>query len=168
LASGRTLHDVCLDDDMPSQTTVQHWVNDDRDGFCARYFAARDDGRNDWMERRARDGRVQLVQNREHIQRSKLRWEARRWEVTNTQPKTAGKDVDPVEEEARGVEGVHDPGRGQVARAAAARRRTGQRGGVGGVRGAVSVVSVGGRAAAGFSGPGIRRAALRLTAGRDF
>ena len=45
LASGRTLHDVCLDDDMPCYRTVYQWVSEDREGFTARYFQARDAGR---------------------------------------------------------------------------------------------------------------------------
>jgi hypothetical protein len=45
LAGGRTLHDICLDDDMPSCRTVYHWVSEDHEGFTARYYEARDASR---------------------------------------------------------------------------------------------------------------------------
>jgi hypothetical protein len=45
LASGDTLHEICLDDVMPSESTVCKWVREDREGFAARYYAAREAGR---------------------------------------------------------------------------------------------------------------------------
>jgi hypothetical protein len=45
LAGGRTLHDICLDDDMPSCRTVYHWVSEDHEGFTERYYQARDASR---------------------------------------------------------------------------------------------------------------------------
>jgi hypothetical protein len=48
---------------------------------------------SDWMERRARDGRHQTVPNREHIQRSRLRYDARRWLLSNALPKLYGNRV---------------------------------------------------------------------------
>jgi hypothetical protein len=93
---------------MPAAATVRVWVVADRDGFAARYRRAResghhdmadelleivDDARNDWMERRARDGQRDTVLNREHIQRSRLRYDARRWLLSNALPKLYGNRI---------------------------------------------------------------------------
>jgi transposase-like protein len=110
LADGRTLRDVCRADGMPAAATVRLWVAEDRDGFAARYHRASDlghrdmqeelleivdDARNDWMERRARDGGRETVLNREAIQRSRLRYEARRWLLSNALPKSHGRQAKP-------------------------------------------------------------------------
>ena len=44
LAEGRTLADICRDHGMPARPTVQAWVDQDREGFAARYKTARDSG----------------------------------------------------------------------------------------------------------------------------
>jgi hypothetical protein len=44
LKTGRALRAVCRDQGMPRATTVQHWVSKDREGFAARYRAAREIG----------------------------------------------------------------------------------------------------------------------------
>jgi hypothetical protein len=77
---------------------VRLWVIEDRDGFAARFQQARefghrdttdelleivDDGRNDWMERRARNGGRETVLNHKNIKRSRMRYEARRWLLSN-------------------------------------------------------------------------------------
>jgi hypothetical protein len=105
LSDGRTLRDICRADGMPTPATIRHWVLEDRDGFAARYREARelsyhdmaeelreivDDGRNDWMERCARDGRHQTVSNHENPRRSRLRYDARRWLLSNALPKLYG------------------------------------------------------------------------------
>jgi hypothetical protein len=45
LRRGRALRDVCQDDGMPSVRTVTRWVENDREGFGARYLEARTEGR---------------------------------------------------------------------------------------------------------------------------
>lgn len=104
LAQGRSLRDVCSDDGMPSESTVRSWAVDDREGFSAHYARAReigyhamadelmdiaDDGRNDWMERRG-DGEPGWQANGEHIQRSRLRVDARKWMLSKVLPKIYG------------------------------------------------------------------------------
>jgi transposase-like protein len=44
LRRGRALRDVCQDDGMPAVRTVTRWVENDREGFGARYLAARTAG----------------------------------------------------------------------------------------------------------------------------
>ena len=112
------MRDICRADGMPAASTIRRWVRENRDGFGTRYRAVRadaaddmieevleivDDGRNDWMERRTRDGRHHTVPNREQIQRSKLRYEARRWLLSNALPKRRAMDTaqDPKEDEAQ-------------------------------------------------------------------
>ncbi len=49
-----------------------------------------DDGSNDWMERLTASGDKVSVVDHEHIQRSKLRIEARQWEASKLKPKKYG------------------------------------------------------------------------------
>ncbi len=44
LGAGRTLGEVCADDTMPCEVTVRKWVQEDVDGFAARYRRARQTG----------------------------------------------------------------------------------------------------------------------------
>jgi len=102
LANGRTLTDICDDEGMPCHATVRNWVLEDREGFAARFSRARcfgyqamsdriidiaDDGRNDWQVRHRKDGTTELVIDHENIKRSRLRCDARRWNLATTLPK---------------------------------------------------------------------------------
>lgn len=97
VAEGIPLQQVCRHADMPSPAAVYRWLEDVSDEAeharrVARYARARamgydalaaetleivDDGTNDYMERTRDDGTTELVLDREHIQRSKLRAEHR-------------------------------------------------------------------------------------------
>jgi hypothetical protein len=110
LCSGRTLRDVCRDDGMPAESTVRLWAQSDRDGFTSRYRTARDigyqamademleiadDGRNDWvLRRKSRSGDNEPTVDHEHISRSRLRVEARRWLLSKALPKIYGDRLD--------------------------------------------------------------------------
>lgn len=122
LASGRTLREVCRDDGMPAESTVRLWALDDREGFSARYARAReigyysmadetieiaDDGSNDWMMRHGDEG-AGWQANGEHIQRSRLRVDTRKWMLSKVLPKIygerhaiehTGKDGGPIQTE---------------------------------------------------------------------
>lgn len=117
LAEGRTLRDVCRDDGMPSESTVRSWAMDDREGFSAQYRRAReigylsmadelmevaDDGSNDWMERKGDEGQSGYVLNGEHVQRSRLRVDTRKWMLSKALPKVFG---DRVTAEVSGPDG---------------------------------------------------------------
>ena len=108
LASGKTLREVCRGENMPSEATVRAWAVDDREGFSAHYARAReigylsiadelleivDDGTNDWMERQDDSGGTSYQVNGEHIQRSRLRFDARRWLLSKALPKVFGDKV---------------------------------------------------------------------------
>ena len=45
LANGRALRDICRDEGMPGESTVQQWALRDRDGFAARYRSVRRRGK---------------------------------------------------------------------------------------------------------------------------
>lgn len=106
LADGRSLRSICLDDGMPSQTSVFRWLGDDRYAeFRERYARAReaqadaifdeildiaDDGSNDFETRQRDDGSDYEAFNAEHVQRSKLRIDARKWMAGKLQPKKYG------------------------------------------------------------------------------
>ena len=124
LGDGRTVRDICRAAGMPSSSTVRLWVVEDRGGFAARYRQARefahddmaeelleivDDGRNDWMERRTRTGECKMVLNRENIQRSRLRYQARCRQLANhygnQKVETKDEDSNPWVEILRLVDG---------------------------------------------------------------
>jgi hypothetical protein len=105
IADGETLKQVCRDEHIPADSTVRLWVLDDRDGFSARYARARDlhlegmadeiteiaeDGRNDWMERETKSGRIVTALNEEAVARSRLRIDSRKWLLSKLKPERYG------------------------------------------------------------------------------
>ena len=107
LAEGRSLRDVCSSDDMPGETTVRRWALEDREGFSAHYARARelgylamaeelleiaDNGQNDWMERHG-DEDAGWQANGEHLQRSRLRVDTRKWMLSKVLPKVYGDKI---------------------------------------------------------------------------
>lgn len=104
LAEGESLRSICRDAEMPSRPTVYGWMLDNVQGFSAQYARARemqahaladetlqiaDDGSNDWMERNDPDN-PGWIANGEHIQRSRLRVDARKWAASKILPKVYG------------------------------------------------------------------------------
>lgn len=145
LASGRTLRSVCRDEDMPCRETVEDWLIDcDKeetkekiwilDDFLRHYTRARevqadnvhdeivdiaDDGTNDYMEieKKRRDGSAykMVIFDKEHVQRSKLRVDARLSWLANTAPRKYGKNIK-VESQVLGKDGqpTDPPGSAQA------------------------------------------------------
>jgi hypothetical protein len=105
LAEGESLRSVCRDDDMPSKQAVLRWLARN-DSFRAQYVRAKeegaeaiaeelfdiaDDGSNDWMEKLDKEGNPNGYQlNGEHVQRSKLRIDTRKWYLSKIMPKKYG------------------------------------------------------------------------------
>lgn len=105
LAEGESLRSVCRDDDMPSKQAVLRWLARN-EAFRAQYVRAKaegaeaiaeelfdiaDDGTNDWMEKLDKDGEAIGYQlNGEHVQRSKLRIDTRKWYLSKILPKKYG------------------------------------------------------------------------------
>lgn len=113
MANGETVNQICRDLKAQgvsiSAPTVRLWVLDDRDGFAERYARARDmmfdywaeeqvdiadDASNDWMVREGKDGENLGWQvNGDHIQRSKLRIDTRKWLLSKLKPERYGEKV---------------------------------------------------------------------------
>jgi len=109
LAEGKSMRTVCLAEDMPAMSTVFKWLRE-RKEFSEQYAKAKtesadamveemidiaDDGRNDWMEAHDRDGDfIGYKVNGDHIQRSRLRVETRKWIAAKLKPKKYGEKVD--------------------------------------------------------------------------
>ena len=102
LADGESLRSICKDEHMPSKATVFRWLKV-HEGFSDQYARARqtqadslfdevldiaDDARNDWMERNGGDEGWHL--NGEHVQRTRLRIDARKWMAGKLRPKKYG------------------------------------------------------------------------------
>ena len=108
LASGLSMRTVCKAEDMPDMTTVFRWIRTNEE-FRQQYEKAKeecadalaeemldiaDDGTNDWMERIDKDGMpVGYVLNGEHVQRSRLRLDARKWIASKLKPKKYGDKI---------------------------------------------------------------------------
>ena len=118
LAEGKSLRTVCLPDEMPSKTTIFNWMRT-KDGFLDQYTRAKeesadamfeetidiaDDGANDWMENNDPENAGYKF-NGEHIQRSKLRVDTRKWMMSKMKPKKYG---DRITTEHTGNVGVTD------------------------------------------------------------
>lgn len=103
LANGQSLRSYCREDGKLKPSTVCTWLVEHKD-FAERYARAReaqadalfeealeiaDDGSNDWMERH--DGEnVGYAINGEHVSRSRLRVDTRKWAAGKMRPAMYG------------------------------------------------------------------------------
>lgn len=107
LMEGESLRSIVCAEGMPGRSTVHRWLADDTE-FRDQYARARaiqadtlfdemldiaDDGSNDWIERRREDGSTETVLDHEHVQRSKLRVDTRKWMASKLAPKKYGDDL---------------------------------------------------------------------------
>ena len=107
LANGESLNAICKSDrsKFPDESSVREWVIEDRDGFAPKYTRARDKGldviadeilriadesEHDISHEDLGDGVVVERVNREVIQRSALRVDARKWYLSKLAPKRYG------------------------------------------------------------------------------
>lgn len=108
MADGESLRQICRDDHMPDESTVRDWYVTDRNGFAPHYARARElqlerwadeildiaeDGSNDWMDREVGKGRIVRALDDEHVRRSQLRIESRKWLLSKLAPKKYGDRV---------------------------------------------------------------------------
>jgi len=119
LSQGESLRRICSDKDMPGKSTVMRWLADkDLLGFRDQYARARelqadywaeeiieiaDDGTNDYVERANKDGSTSKAVDSEHINRSRLRVDTRKWLMARLAPKKYG---DRVTAEHSGLDGT--------------------------------------------------------------
>jgi hypothetical protein len=107
MMQGETLRQIVRDDAMPCRSSVHNWLATNK-AFMDQYAQARefqadtifdemfdiaDDGRNDWMLQQRGEDDVEVV-NHEHIQRSKLRIDTRKWALARMAPKKYGEKVE--------------------------------------------------------------------------
>lgn len=109
LAAGVSLRTVCLADEMPCTATVFVWFRKHPE-FLEQYERAKaecadalveemldiaDDGTNDWMEKHSKEGEnIGWQVNGEHVQRSRLRVDTRKWAASKLKPKKYGDRLD--------------------------------------------------------------------------
>lgn len=107
MMEGRSLKQICEADDMPHRDTVHDWLAKDA-ALSDKYARAAevradlifdeileitDDARNDWMVRHGQDD-AGYAANGEHIQRARLRVDARKWMLGKMNPKKYGDKID--------------------------------------------------------------------------
>jgi hypothetical protein len=105
LAEGKTLREVCRDEELPPESTVRRWVADDREGFAAHYARAREIGYHTMADeilhiaddnstdtRTDEDGNEMV--NHDVINRAKLRIDSRKWLLAKALPKIYGDRVE--------------------------------------------------------------------------
>lgn len=94
---------------MPAESTVRSWAIDKENPFSAQYEKARlagygrmadelldiaDDGTNDYVERERENGTKHVVFDSEHVQRSRLRVDTRKWLLSKALPKVYGDKIE--------------------------------------------------------------------------
>lgn len=109
ILSGEAVRNIMKDSELPDFSTLLEWVSVDevKSKQYSRAMELRgellfeemidicDDGSNDWMERFNREGEVVGWQvNGEHVQRSKLRVDTRKWYLSKLNPKKFGDKTD--------------------------------------------------------------------------
>lgn len=106
LGLGESLREICRDDDMPDKSTVMRWLASHaefRDQYAgareaqADYYAEEileiaDDSSNDWMKRKQGDEEIE-VENKEVLNRSRLRVDTRKWLMARMAPKKYGDKI---------------------------------------------------------------------------
>jgi hypothetical protein len=105
LAKGETLKSICRDEGIPDDRTVRTWALNDYHGFYPQYATARqlgldamadqlleiaDDASRDYTL----DSQGNLIVNGEHINRSRLRVDVRKWYLSKLAPKRYGEKID--------------------------------------------------------------------------
>lgn len=112
IGEGLSIRKLCLADDMPSPRSIYRWLvefpdfrqqyeastNERIESLAEETLEIADDGTNDWMERKseAEKGAGVLtgwVLNGEHVQRSRLRVDTRKWFVSKLNPKKYGEKI---------------------------------------------------------------------------
>lgn len=108
LASGDSMRTVCKAKGMPAMSTVFKWLREHKE-FSEQYARAKeeavdalveeildiaDDASNDWMIRHGKDGQESWQINGEHVQRSRIRIDARKWIASKLKPKKYGEKIE--------------------------------------------------------------------------
>ena len=109
LVEGESLRSICRSDGMPHISTVYRWLfahktfsehyatarEDQADTLADEILDIADDSRNDWMERE-KNGKTETVVDLEHINRSRLRIDTRKWIASKLKPKRYGERIENI------------------------------------------------------------------------
>lgn len=105
IAEGESLRAICRDADIPASSSIFLWLSQHSefseqyakamearaDGMFDELLEIADDGTNDWMEKKNAEGEVVgWTLNGEHVQRSKLRVDTRKWALARMSPRKYG------------------------------------------------------------------------------
>lgn len=107
LTNGESLRTICRDEDMPGVVTVFSWMRryPEFEKLYTRALQHRvethveeiieiaDDGTNDFVEKVRDDGSTYIVADHEHIQRSRLRVDTRKWIASKLKPRKYGEKI---------------------------------------------------------------------------
>lgn len=108
IAGGESLRAICREPKMPQIQQLMR-LRLSSEEFAEQYARARemqaeqfydeileivDDGTNDFVEREDAKGNVKVMPDMELVQRSKMRYEARRWAMSKILPKRFGEKLD--------------------------------------------------------------------------
>lgn len=103
ISDGESLRRICRDEGMPALATIFRWLplykefkeqyeissRERLQGMAEELLDIADDGTNDWMERQDKEN-PGYAYNGEHVQRSRLRVDARKWLLSKHLPKVYG------------------------------------------------------------------------------
>lgn len=107
IMTGRSLRDVCSDEDIPARSTIYKWLAEN-EAFADQYaracdvraddvfdelFDIADNATNDWMERKGKEDEGWQA-NGENVNRSRLRIDARKWALARMAPRKYGEKLD--------------------------------------------------------------------------
>lgn len=100
MESGKSLREICKDEKYPHESTVRYWHICNRDGFSTHYARAREVQMDRYMDEIIEicddisrdtievDGQQRM--DHEHINRSRLRVDTRKWLMSKIAPKRFG------------------------------------------------------------------------------
>lgn len=111
IIDGKSLRTICKMDGMPSRRNVMFWLTQyaefkelyDRacmeraEAYVEEIMDIADDGSNDWMENNDPENPGYRL-NGEHVQRSRVRIDTRKWYATKVKPKKYGDKVEATHE----------------------------------------------------------------------
>lgn len=112
MIDGKSLRSICAREDMPSKRTVMFWLRT-RPEFKAAYRTAQqeraecwieeivsiaDDNSEDLVERELENGKTVTVVDHDHIARSRLRVDTRKWIAAKMMPKLYGDKIEATHE----------------------------------------------------------------------